>query len=120
MIDKIMAKARYYCTICGKTITWRQRCKFANWIGLRKPSPCPHCGKSIEWAKWPHRAFYIGYFIVIMYGLSILHPRTPKAIETIVHSPLTILILPIAVLLLLFSFSAKKFEIAKSEKKNES
>jgi hypothetical protein len=54
------------CSVCHRVINWRQRWRFSSWIGQRAAAPCPHCGQTITWDKWPYRIMIIGQLLIIL------------------------------------------------------
>ncbi len=67
----IMKNKRDFCPCCGERITWIQKWRFCNIIGMRKPAPCPHCGEQLIWSKIPFRLMSIGSFMLICFLLPI-------------------------------------------------
>lgn len=58
-----------YCPCCKELIPWKWGMAMSNYIlGTRKSVQCPHCGKFITWAKWPHRIMYIVAYLLIVLG----------------------------------------------------
>jgi hypothetical protein len=98
------------CPKCKGVISWRQRWKFATGIGVRKPSPCPHCGTMLVWAKWPHRLIHVGvlfYFIfALLQLLRLLKVELRNASEIMIW---------IGILLLLVGVFTLRIEIADSD-----
>lgn len=48
------------CPRCNEQITWEEKWKLSKLFGLRKSTPCSHCGTKIVWSKWPLILMNIG------------------------------------------------------------
>lgn len=68
--DDIMKNERDYCPCCGERITWIQKWRFCNIIGMRKSAPCPHCKRKLIWSKLPFRLMSIGS--LMLFGFLLL------------------------------------------------